>query len=266
MMLTVVKVSQGRGPFYKVEFSNGEKLRLSEDTVVRHRLLKGQELDEKTLDEIKQESKEDMGFQLALNYLSYQLRTEKEIRTYLKDNEIESVDRHKIVERLKELNLVNDLVYGESYIRTQMRLGDKGPRVLQQKLKQKGLQDNDIQQALYLYEADEQFNVALHTAKKALRKFHHSSQREVQQKLQQLLMTKGFNSDISKSVLAEIDFSEIEEQENDALDLQGEKLWRKNQRFEPAKRRQKVKQSLYQKGFQLDQIDAFIRGKEEADE
>ena len=42
--------------------------------------------------------------------------------------------------------------------------------------------------------------------------------------------------------------------------------WRKNQRFEPAKRRQKVKQSLYQKGFQLDQIDAFIRGKEEADE
>lgn len=79
-------------------------------------------------------------------------------------------------------------------------------------------------------------------------------------------MTKGFNSDISKSVLAEIDFSEIEEQEDDALDLQGEKLWRKNQRFEPAKRRQKVKQSLYQKGFQLDQIDAYIRRKEEADE
>lgn len=40
-------------------------------------------------------------------------------------------------------------------------------------------------------------------------------------------MTKGFSSDISKRVLAEIDFSEIEEQENDALELQGEKLWRK---------------------------------------
>lgn len=265
-MLTVVKVSQGRGPFYKVEFSNGEKLRLSEDTVVRHRLLKGQEVDEKLLTEIKQESKEDMGYQLALNYLSYQLRTEKEIRAYLKDNEIESADRQKIVARLKELKLLDDLVYGESYVRTQMRLGDKGPRVLQQKLKQKGLKENDIQQALYLYEADEQFQVAIHTAKKALRKFHHSSQREVQQKLQQLLMTKGFSNDISKSVLAEIDFSEIEEQETDALELQGEKLWRKNQRFEPAKRRQKVKQSLYQKGFQLDQIDAFIRGKEEEDE
>lgn len=265
-MITVVKISQGRGPFYKVEFSNGEKLRLSEDTVVRHRLLKGQELEEKTLNEIKQEGKEDMGYQMALNYLSYQLRTEKEIRTYLKDNEIESTDRQKIVDRLKEMDLLNDLVYSESFIRTQMRLGDKGPRVLQQKLKQKGVKDSDIQQALYLYEGDEQYQVALHTAQKALRKFHHNSQREVQQKLQQLLMTKGFSSDISKRVLAEIDFSEIEEQENDALELRGEKLWRKNQRFEPAKRRQKVKQSLYQKGFQLDQIDAFIRGKEEEDE
>ncbi|MEG0627941.1 MAG: recombination regulator RecX [Enterococcus sp.] len=265
-MLTVVKISQGRGPFYKVEFSNGETLRLSEDTVVRHRLLKGQEFDEKLLAEIKQEGKEDMGYQMALNYLSYQLRTEKEIRTYLKDNEIESDDRNKIVVRLKEVKLVDDLVYGESYIRTQMRLGDKGPRVLQQKLKQKGLKENDIQQALYLYEADEQFQVAFHTAKKSLKKFHHHSQREVRQKVQQLLMTKGFSSDTSKNVLAELDFSEVEEQENDALEVQGEKLWRKNQRFEPAKRRQKVKQSLYQKGFQLDQIDAFIRGKEEADE
>lgn len=265
-MLTVVKISQGRGPFYKVEFSNGETLRLSEDTVVRHRLLKGQELDEKLLAEIKQEGKEDMGYQMALNYLSYQLRTEKEIRTYLKDNEIESDDRNKIVIRLKEVKLVDDLVYGESYIRTQMRLGDKGPRVLQQKLKQKGLKENDIQQALYLYEADEQFQVAFHTAQKSLKKFHHHSQREVRQKVQQLLMTKGFSSDTSKNVLAELDFSEVEEQENDALEVQGEKLWRKNQRFEPAKRRQKVKQSLYQKGFQLDQIDAFIRGKEEADE
>ncbi|MGX7203947.1 recombination regulator RecX [Enterococcus pingfangensis] len=265
-MLTVVKISQGRGPYYKVEFSNGEKLRLSEDTVVRHRLLKGQELTEEALEAIKQEGKEDLGFQLALNYLSYQLRTEKELHTYLKDKEIEQADRKKIIERLKEINLVDDLIYSESYVRTQMRLGDKGPRVLQQKLKQKGVSDNNIQQALYLYEEDEQFQVAFHTAQKALRKFHRSSQREVRQKLQQLLMTKGFNGDISKSVLAEIDFSDILDQETDALELQGEKLWRKNQRFEPAKKRQKVKQSLYQKGFQLDQIDAFIQRKEAADE
>jgi regulatory protein len=128
------------------------------------------------------------------------------------------------------------------------------------------VKEPEIEQALYLYESNDQFQVALHTAQKALRKYHHSSQREVRQKIQQLLMTKGFNSDISKGVLAELDFSDIQEQETDALTMQGNKLWRKNQRFEPAKRRQKVKQSLYQKGFQLDQIDAFIQGKEDEHE
>ncbi len=31
----------------------------------------------------------------------------------------------KIVVRLKEMDLLNDLVYGESYVRTQMRIGDR---------------------------------------------------------------------------------------------------------------------------------------------
>ncbi len=63
-----------------------------------------------------------------MNYLSYQLRSEKEIRTYLKEKEILQEDRNKIVARLKELDLVDDLVYGESYVRTNIRLSDKGPK------------------------------------------------------------------------------------------------------------------------------------------
>ena len=72
-----------------------------------------------------------------MNYLSYQLRSEKEIRTYLKEKEILQEDRNKIVARLKELDLVDDLVYGESYVRTNMRLSDKGPKKLAQQMQQK---------------------------------------------------------------------------------------------------------------------------------
>ncbi|MBS7549702.1 RecX family transcriptional regulator, partial [Dietzia sp. Marseille-Q0999] len=44
------------------------------------------------------------------------------------------------------------------------------------------------------------------------------------------------------------------------------KLWRKNERFEPKKRNLKIKQSLYQKGFDLEMIQRFIVEKEEASE
>ena len=73
-----------------------------------------------------------------MNYISYQLRSEKEVRTYLKDKEINLEDRHLVVQRLKELNLLDDRTYGESYLRTQIRLGDKGPSVISHQLKQKG--------------------------------------------------------------------------------------------------------------------------------
>ncbi|GCF92356.1 regulatory protein RecX [Enterococcus florum] len=266
-MITVNKVNKGRNGHYDIELSNGDRLIVSEDVLVRFRLLKGQELTEQELVEIKEVGNEDLGFQLALNYLSYQMRSEKEVRSYLKEKEIEQKDRTKIIDRLKKLDLVNDQNYAESYIRTQMRLADKGPRVLRQKLQEKGISGETLENALALFEEQAQYELASKTAAKALKKFHHKSVREIQQKLQQQLMTKGFSNDTIKQVIADIDFEEIYQQEADSLQLQGEKLWRQYQRFDLAKRSLKTKQNLYQKGYQLDAIDAFIaEKKEEQDE
>ena len=261
-MLTVVKISQGRGPYYKVEFSNGEKLRLSEDTVVRHRLLKGQELDEKMLDEIKQEGKEDLGFQLALNYLSYQLRSKKEIFTYLKEKEIVPEDRVKIVQRLEELRLLDDAIFSESYVRTAMRTSDKGPRNVAQQLKQKGISEEDIQHGLTFYTLDEQLNVATATAEKAMKRYRTKSFKDALQKTRLHLMQKGFTNEIIDLALESLAFEKDEEQEQQALNKEGERLWRANQRFDFSKKVQKVKQSLFQKGFDYDLIQQFISEKE----
>lgn len=266
MIITISKVNKGRNSFYEVELSNGEVLRVSEDTLIAYRLLKDREITEAEIAEIKKASNEDAGFQLALNYLSYQMRTEKELYSYLKEKEIELSDRKKIVARLREMNLLDDTAFGESFVRTQMRLGDKGPRVIKQKLKEKGLSEQDIEISLGLYEEEMQYEIASHTAEKAMRKFHDKSVRETQQKLQQTLMTKGFSSDIIKLVIDALDFQEILEQEENALETQGDKLWQRNRRFDTAKRKQKVKQSLYQKGFGLDAIDAFLAKKEEEDD
>lgn len=52
-MITIVRISKGKGNFYKVEFSNGEALRVSEDLLVRYRLLKGMELSEEEFQKVK---------------------------------------------------------------------------------------------------------------------------------------------------------------------------------------------------------------------
>ncbi|MFU1850437.1 recombination regulator RecX, partial [Enterococcus faecium] len=91
---------------------------VSEDILVRQRLLKGQELSDTLIEEIKKASSYDVGLQMAMNYLSYQLRSKKEIFTYLKEKEIVPEDRVKIVQRLEELRLLDDAIFSESYVRT----------------------------------------------------------------------------------------------------------------------------------------------------
>ncbi len=262
-MITVTRISKGKGPFYQVDLSEGDALRVSEDILVRYRLLKGQELTDETLQEIRKSSGFDFGFQQALNYLSYQLRSEKEIRTYLKDKEINLEDRNKIVERLKELDLINDLVYGESFVRTNVRLSDKGPKKLAQQLQQKGLKPEIIEQALFQYPDTDQQTIAMQVAEKLYHKNHGKSHKKLIRKIQQNLLTKGFTQEAIQQAIANLPQEVDQEQEYDLLVTQGEKLWRKNLRFEPKKRKMKVKQSLYQKGFDLEMIQRFITEKEE---
>lgn len=257
-MITVARVAKGKHGFYEVDLSNGETLRVSEDLLIKFRLLKGMELDEKTINEINKNAHYDVGVQLALNYISYQLRSEKEVRSYLREREIPSLDREKIIAHLKDLTVLDDKIYGESYVRTQMRLSDKGPGVIKQQLRQKGLSPEVIENALWLYDEKTQFEVATHTAQKVLKKIHNKSFKETKQKLQLALRQKGFNGDIVSAVLDSLSLEVDEETEKEALKKAGEKLWRRHQNKAPQIRNQKIKQSLYQKGFSLEEIQQFI--------
>ncbi|KAF1297266.1 recombination regulator RecX [Enterococcus sp. JM4C] len=265
-VITVTKIAKGKGPFYNIQLSEGEGLRVSEDILVRYRLLKGQEISQQIIDEIRQSGGYDYGLQMAMNYLSYQLRTEKEIRTYLKDKEIEREDRDKIVAKLKELTLIDDLIYAESYVRTQVRISDKGPQTITQQLRQKGVKADEIEQALSLYPKDSQVEIALRTAEKALKKIHGKSQRETVQKVRQTLMQKGFSSEVITGAMESIEFEKDEDEEYAILVQQGDKLWRRHARLNASKRNQKIKQSLYQKGYSFDDIQRYLDEKEESDD
>ncbi|BCA85557.1 regulatory protein RecX [Enterococcus saigonensis] len=257
-MLTVAKVVKGKQGFYEVDLSDGETLRVSEDLLVKFRLLKGTELAEKDVEKIKKNASYDFGVQLALNYISYQLRSEKEVRSYLKEREIPNSDQEKIIRHLKDLSVLDDKVYGESYVRTQMRLSDKGPSVLKQQLRQKGLKPELIENVLELYKDKEQVEIAKRTAEKILKKIHNKSFKETKQKLLVSLRQKGFSGDVASQVLDSLELEADKETEIQALKKAGEKLWRRHQNKAPHIRNQKVKQSLYQKGFALEEIQHFI--------
>lgn len=261
-METITKITKDKGQFYLIWLSSGEKLRVSEDTLVRQRLLKGQELSDEVVEKIKKAGSYDVGLQMSLNYLSYQLRSKKEILDYLKEKEILPEDRKNIVIRLEEMNLLDDKIFSESYVRTLMRTSDKGPKMIEQQLKRKGLNDEDIQHGLTFYTMDEQVEVAKATAEKAMRRYRTKSFKDALQKVQMHLMQKGFNREVIDLALEELSFEKDEDQELDVIRKEGDKLWEKHRKLDSYKRLMKVKQGLFQKRFDSDLIQQYFDEKE----
>ena len=251
---------------YTLTTESGHKIRISEDTLVKHRLLKGEEVSENTLEIIEKEAELDIGYQLALSFLSYQLRSEKEIKDHLKKKEISEEGISYVIIKLREMNLLDDLVFAESYVRTVMKTQDKGPQTIKQQLFKKGISEENIAKALEQYSFDDQEEVAMKVAEKALRKYKSKSHKEQINKVRQHLFTKGYSGDLINLVMSNLEVEKDEDDEWETLVREGDKLWRKHQRLDKAKKKQKMRQSLFQKGYDFDAINRFIEEKELEDD
>lgn len=124
---------------YLIELDNGQKLYVTEDTIVRFMLSKDTIITEEELKDITSFAQFSHGKNLALYFISFQQRTQKEVQDYLLKHDIDSRIVPQIMTDLINHNWVNDQSYAQSYIRQNQLSGDKGPLVLKQKLQLKGI-------------------------------------------------------------------------------------------------------------------------------
>ena len=102
-----------------------------------------------------------------------------------------------------------------------------------------------IEQALSQYTFEDQVQNAHQTAEKRLEK-SRKKPKELLRKIQQTLMTKGFSQEVIQQAIADLPQEADQEIEYDYLVKQGDKLWRRNLRFEP-KKKSKSKAKLISK-------------------
>ena len=73
---------------YFLEIDQKESLYVTEDTIVKYMLTKGMTIDKKQLEDIKIFAQFSHGKNLALYYISFKQRTEKEVKDYLFKHDI----------------------------------------------------------------------------------------------------------------------------------------------------------------------------------
>lgn len=158
---------------------------------------------------MEQKTKE---YSKAYNYSLYLLgesdKTEQELILKLKSKDTEEKIILDIIEKLKELGLINDIRYVENWINVRKDLPGSNKRILFNKLLQKGIDKYLIQEKMEEIIIDE-YQTALDIAKK---KYHLiKGDTEVKKtKTMIFLMRKGYSYDISRKVLNNIINSDIE--------------------------------------------------------
>lgn len=244
-------------------FLNGEyAFPISEETFINFRLSKGMEITGALLEEIGEYETGAEAYNKALNFLTGQLRTQDEVAKKLLKLDFPEEVVGPVLAKLTDLNLLDDAEYAKSYVRTMMKTGDKGPRYLINHLRQKGVYENDIQTGLALFTAEDQVELAVQVGSKIQKRQSNSALKQQKLKVRQTLMNKGFNSTTIDLALQEIEFKVDEEAEYEKLVKLGERLIRKHAGLPAYSKKAKIKQALYNKGFEIDLIERFMRENE----
>ena len=103
------------GTKYKIILDNDEVITTSDHVIINHNLLYDKKLTQKELDQIKEDTRYYENYNKILKLISRKIRSEHEIRQTLNKNEVSKTDIDKIVATLKEIGLINDEVFAESY-------------------------------------------------------------------------------------------------------------------------------------------------------
>ena len=173
------------------KFCCGMKL----DTVIQNGLKVGMSVDTAALSQMQLESEKLTALDKALKHISISMKTEKEIRQFLKQKGyLEDVAEY-VLSKMKEYGFVDDRAYAASYVEGASKR--KGSRLIQMELRQKGIDAEAVDEALSALEDETK------SARRCLEKYMRGKPMDetTLKKAYRNLLSKGFDYDTCRQAI-----------------------------------------------------------------
>ncbi len=200
MKITAIKRQQRRSSRFSIFVDEKYSFSLSEDELYAQALKVDQELDKAQLKALKELSGKDKLYAKTLNLLSIRPRSEKELVDYLKRAKADSPLIQEILNKLSIKKFVDDEAFARMWVENRRRNRLASHRRLQMELRQKGISESIIKQAL----ADDTEEETAALAKLIAVKSRQSRYQD-RLKLMQYLVRQGYAYDSVKAALAAAD-------------------------------------------------------------
>lgn len=175
---------------------------LDQEIVLQFGLKKGDQLAEQQIEQILLNEEKKKAKDRALNFLSYRDRSEKEVRTKLKDVGYDENIINWVIVELKRLRFLDDKRFAQSYAQTQMITRPMGEYFLRRELKHKGLDTELIEHTVEkVYEEKDQFSVAMELAQQRKKRYRNIDDLKAKKRVSDFLLRRGFGWDVVSEVI-----------------------------------------------------------------
>lgn len=144
----------------------------------------------------------------ARNILLFQLgrsmKTEHQLRLLLAKREIPSEVVEPLLARFVEAQLIDDSLYARSFVSARLAAGGKSISMLRRELKQKGVDDERIQDALSDLDAEQEFEIALKLARSRASRMSALEPEARRRRLLGVLMRRGFSGAVASRAMSQV--------------------------------------------------------------
>ena len=195
----------------------------------------------------------------VVKYILKRRRSEREVLLYLNKFETNENDKGKIIDKLKEINLINDDEYCRAYINDKLYLSKDGINKIKSNLLKENISISTIESELNNVDKDifdERLEKLIIKKIKSNNKYSNSY---LKQKILNDMVNLGYDKN---KVLSIIECNIMND--NNVLNKEFNRVYDKLKvKYKDNELNNKVKQKLIQKGFKIDSINNLLNKKTE---
>lgn len=203
MKITKIEVQKNKKSRFNIYIDDEFAFGVDEDVLIKCNLYKGLELTQIEIDEILIEEYYSKAYNTAINYLSYRLRSKKELERHLKTKEFEDEIIFKVIDKCEELAYINDYEFAQAFVNDKININNYGPRKIQNELYLKGIDTKIINEVLNI-EVETEYEMALKLAGKRIYSYRNDNYEAKYRKLKGYLARRGYSYSIINRVIKEV--------------------------------------------------------------
>lgn len=251
MKIDKIKKLNGK---YKIILENNEVITTYDDVIINNSILYKKDIIDELVRKIIEETSYYEIYNKVLKYISTKLRSEYEIIKYMQKLEVSEKRQSEILDKLKQVKLINDENFTIAYIHDKLNLSNDGPLKIRKELMNHQINAEVIEQELS--KVDRQ--IVLDKLEKLVLKKINGNTKYSNNMLKQKLLNYFINIGYEKN---DILFLIEKNGKNNSEIIKKEyvKLYNKySKKYNDEELKNIIKNKLYIKGFRYDEISEVI--------